>query len=282
MENQRSKIAIVAKAPSSRLLAPFHDESWEIWSLSDNFTVIPRWDRWFEIHDLDRYKQLYPDYYDWMCSLPAGEKPIYVVECRDEMPAGVLFPWQALMKKYGEYFTNSISWMTAFAIEELLKVDGERTVGLWGVDMATNTEYAHQRPSCEYFIGWARAIGIEVVVPDECDLMKCARPYAIMSNTGALDRKIRARQKEIADRGAKLRFELTQAERAAFATSGAMQELEQLEQRLNGQATEFIVERKKRLQEDMNNANQAREALREGVAKLEGARENLDWCKQWA
>src|SRR6056300_299520 len=114
------KVAIIGKAPSSRLLAPFDDESFEVWSLSDNYTVLPRWDRWFELHDLDRYKDTFGQYYDWLCALPSGkdEKPVYVVDKVDEMPAGVLYPVDHITKKYGRYFTNTISWMTALAIDE--------------------------------------------------------------------------------------------------------------------------------------------------------------------
>ena len=38
--------------------------------------------------------------------------------------------------------------------------------------MAQDSEYESQRPSCEYFIGLARGMGIKVHVPDKSDLLK--------------------------------------------------------------------------------------------------------------
>jgi hypothetical protein len=302
----RFKIAIIGKAPSSRLIAPYDDPSWEIWSLSDNYNVIPRWDRWFEIHDLDRYKELYPPYYDWMAALPAGGKPLYISEARAEIPAGVPFPWQQLVAKYGRYFTNTISWQIVFAIEELRRLiqavdgapsgsEGELTpedyrrhgamIGIWGVDMATNTEYAHQRPSCEYFMGWVKGLGIELLCPDECDMLKVARMYGIEAFRGELDRKIRVRQHELRERQAKMQHELGQAERAAMVMAGADQELANLEQ-LVGQANpdllKFLQQRRQGLTGETQNVTIARDQLAKSVHMITGALEDLKWTQQWA
>jgi hypothetical protein len=71
------------------------------------------------------------------------------------------------------YFTNSISYMIALAIYEKYE-----EIGIYGVDMATggfdtpNGEYAHQRPSCEYYIGIAVGRNIKVTVPSSADLLK--------------------------------------------------------------------------------------------------------------
>lgn len=306
-QETKFKIAIIGKAPSSRLIAPYDDPRWEIWSISDNFNVIPRWDRWFELHDLDRYKELYPSYYDWMASLPAGGKPLYTNERRDELPASVEFPWQHLVKKYGRYFTNTISWQIVFAIEELSRViklaklghasDHEgfeltpadyracgAAIGVWGVDMATNTEYAHQRPSCEYFMGWVQGLGIELVVPDECDMLKTSRMYAIEAFRGQLDRKIRVRQAELIERKAKMSHELGQAEKAAFVLAGADQEIARLAQLVQGNAemTKYLEERRKAVRDDIDQAQIGREHLHRSVHMLDGALEDLKWAHQWA
>ena len=51
-EKQPLKVAIVGTAPSSRLLAPFNDPSWQIWVCSPgNMNTVPRVDVWFEIHN---------------------------------------------------------------------------------------------------------------------------------------------------------------------------------------------------------------------------------------
>lgn len=279
------KIAIIGKAPSSRLLAPYDDVSWDIWSLSDNFTILPRWTAWFELHDLDRYRGLYPDYYDWMCALPANpERPLYVKELRPEMPGAVLFPKDEIVKRFGAYFTNSISWMICLAIEQLIPTRDNQTlivepgaIGLWGVDMAQNTEYAHQRPSCEYYMGWAKGLGIDLVVPDECDLCKTARLYGFEGQTGPLDIKIRARQRELTDRKTKCEHDLSQADKAVFSLAGALQELAA---HPNGDPQQKA--RLEQMKKDLDLANMQRTQLGRFRDKLDGALEDLSWIKQHA
>ena len=57
--------------------------------------------------------------------------------------------------------------MLALAIHE-----GFEEIHVYGVDMAVDTEYHHQRPSCEFFLGLAAGMGIKIFVPDTADLLK--------------------------------------------------------------------------------------------------------------
>ena len=59
---------------------------------------------------------------------------------------------------------------------------GYKTIGLCGVDIALDgvtgeTEYAHQRPSVEYYIGLAEGRGIEIVIPEVSELLRCGYLY---------------------------------------------------------------------------------------------------------
>jgi len=83
-----------------------------------------------------------------------------------------IYPKEEIVRRFGNYFTNTISWMIALAIHK-----GYKTIGIFGVDMAVSSEYHHQRPSCEYFIGLARGMGINVILPDEADLLKARFLY---------------------------------------------------------------------------------------------------------
>ena len=169
------KVAIVGSAETSRHLAPYDDPSWEVWTLNDMCLVAPRFDRHFEVHSLrilERDKEGLAGQLEWMRANTSI--PIYMAEPADWCPMAQPFPTEALTKEFGRYFTNSISWMIALAIYE-----GVEVIGLWGVDMAHGTEYAAQRPSCEYMIGVARGRGIEVIIPDQSDLLKCAELYGL-------------------------------------------------------------------------------------------------------
>jgi len=168
-----TKIAIVGKAPSSRGLAPYHDDEWEIWTLADLVMAgqVPRFHRHFELHPLNWFET--PDgakYIEWMGSVT--EQPIYLIEPAEAIPRGVAYPKDEMVAAFGRYFNNTVSWMLALAIA--MK---PQEIGIWGVDMAAASEYEQQRPSCEYFIGLARGAGINVHVPPQSDLLTSPRLY---------------------------------------------------------------------------------------------------------
>jgi len=91
----------------------------------------------------------------------ASEKavPIYASTVCDES-ADVMqeYPLQFVASKVGDcYFSSSIDYMLALAIAE--RYD---RIDLYGVLMRHHSEYQYQRPSAEYWIGFAKGRGIEV------------------------------------------------------------------------------------------------------------------------
>jgi len=189
------KVAIVGFAPSSRLLAPFGNSQWEIWGLNDGYHDLPRWDRWFQLHSPRIISGSVRDrnHWDW---LKAQTKPIYMREALPEVPASVRYPLEDITAQFGRYFTNSISWMIALAIHE-----GAEDIGIYGVDMATGSEYGDQRPSCEYFLGLALGTGIRIHVPPQSELLKAGFLYGFEDEKqDAFTAKMRARLEEIGSR----------------------------------------------------------------------------------
>lgn len=194
----KEKVAICGFADSWNQ-APFNDLSWEIWGLNSLFEIIPRYDRWFDIHEryifgmdtnkeiglgLTRTGQPYMEY------LAQMKCPIYMVEKYADIPMAIRFPVELMLSEFNPkrenklwehwknmgpedwngYLTNSISCMIALAVME-----GFKEIGLYGVDMATTAgwnEYSMQRPSCEYYIGVAVGRGIKITLPDGSDLLK--------------------------------------------------------------------------------------------------------------
>ena len=195
---QTLKVAIVGMAPSSRLEAPFKDESWEIWSLSNCYKFIPRWTRYFELHDPSTRRDRYPELWEWLCKKHDGDKPIYVNQPCPEIQNAVVFPYEELCREFNtRYFTNQISWMIAWAIHI-----GAKEIGIYGVDMAQQlmgeqSEYAYQRPSCEYFIGVAAGKGIKVFVHPKSDIMKASCLYGVEGDQNQLRIKWKARLEEL-------------------------------------------------------------------------------------
>lgn len=189
------RVAIVGFALSSRDKAPFTDPDVEIWGVNELYKAVPRIDVLFELHD--RFwltqKERNPDHLKW---LQESTIPVYMLDHYEDIPKSIKFPIEPIVKEFGTYFTNSISYLIALAV--YLRFD---EIGIYGVDMATDSEYGTQRPSVEYFIGVAKGRGINVILPAECDLCKSMFMYGYHDNEiTELAKKMKAREQELSGR----------------------------------------------------------------------------------
>ena len=210
----------------------------EIWGINNLHIAqgdipVERCHRWFDLHPHETILQDQA-HVEWM---KQQSRPMYVFSaCRAQLAEiGVQhlreFPVDMLCDAYDtRYFTNSISWLLAFAglvlqpaldkrlaweqahqlaerAETPLETVCDRlgipveepqrpVIGVWGVDMATGTEYGAQRPSCEYFIGLLRGAGFDIRIPAGSDLLKTAGLYGSDDN-GQLRAKLIARRLEL-------------------------------------------------------------------------------------
>lgn len=155
------KIAIVCGSPGSMMMAPFEDESFEIWVLGNRLDAFEgkRITKIFEIHDdLSEHSVNYPK---WLAEkkipLIVGNKFPYKATHIEE------FPFHTAKGLYGAtYLTSSSAYMMALAI-----LEGATHISIYGVDMAVDDfEYFWQRPCMEAWIGFAKGKGIEVYIPD--------------------------------------------------------------------------------------------------------------------
>jgi hypothetical protein len=164
------KIAVCGSAPSSRLLVPFGDPSWEIWACSPQNYDYPRVDAWFELHSLDRKFVAANEPYAKKLKV---HPRVYISEPDRRLPNGIVLDKQPLVNRFGPYFwSSSLAWMLAFAIEQKPEL-----IGIWGVDMSASDEYAYQRPGCHYFMQKAQEAGIPIVLPPQCDLAEAHPQY---------------------------------------------------------------------------------------------------------
>lgn len=188
--NVRTKIAIVGFT-SSLHDAPWGDPEWDVIGCNNLHNQIPDlWPRatgWFNLHEWDGIKDDQA-HVDW---LNAGHMPVWmfpeVIEegraAGNPLPSAVPFPRDELLAQFKgqlagwRYYTNSVSWMIAFATARILANSGDGEIALYGVDMATSGEYGIQRPSCEYWLGVAEGAGIKVTIAKKADLLKCAFLY---------------------------------------------------------------------------------------------------------
>ncbi len=184
------RIAIVGYTTTRELaLAP---EWTERWGMNNLHQLIPpaQFARWYDLHP---NSSISTDaiHEQWLMSGASG-LPVFVWEPQDKWPTSVAFPRREITDAFGTYFTNSVSWMIAHAMAE-----GVTHLGLFGIDMATGSEYAAQRPSVEYFIGLARGQGIEVTIPDQSDLLQGGGLYGTSDDPSGLRAKLEQRLSEL-------------------------------------------------------------------------------------
>ena len=170
-KKKSDRVAICGFAPTSKDLAPFNDKGVEVWGCNELYDHIPRVDVIFEMHDRSEFESTFRNqrHLDWLRNATI---PVYMVKHYDDIPNSIPYPLQHMTARFGTYFNNTISYMIALAILMQYK-----WIGIYGVDMAHSTEYGSQRPSCEYFIGWARGRaeiqGYPIIhIPEESELLK--------------------------------------------------------------------------------------------------------------
>jgi hypothetical protein len=221
IEKKPLKVAVVGTAPSSRMLAPYHDPEWEIWVCSPgNQNATPRVTRWFEIHA----NMLWPEnqhygapYLEW---LSKQTFPIYM-QSKEWVPAANVFPKEDLVREFGRgFFTSSFAWMMAMAI-----VEGATEIALYGVDMASRDEYILQRPAFYFWKREAELRGIKVTAPNESDIMQYPPLYGYADGK-PFGRKLNARKQEILGRLNQMRPERQRLDQNITYLEGALEDLD--------------------------------------------------------
>lgn len=209
------KIAIIGYT-DSRHEAPYGEPGWEMWGLNNlHLQCAPEqmasFTRWYDLHD-EATIRADEHHVAWLAKT---DLPVLMWAPRpEEWPTSETFPRTDLIDAFGRYFTNSVSWMIAHAI-----LEGATTIGVWGVDMAQSTEYAAQRPSCEYFLGLAAGLGIELRIAETSDLLKTAVLYG--ESDGGLRLKLEQRSQDLGRRLEEIKAELQRLEAARLQLLGA-------------------------------------------------------------
>jgi len=202
---KKDKCAIVGFAPSW-YQAPWDDPEFSIFGInelykytgaeSERFKVKPRYDAWFELHDIEKSpSKKKKEHQDFLMNCPY---PLITQKHWDKYPTSIGYPRYEIKQFIGTNFitddkpgvgskftdySNQISWMIALAIAM-----GYREIHIYGVDMAANTEYNFQRASCQFFIGVAIGLGIKVLIPKSSELCKHYCDYGFESDNSGRHR----------------------------------------------------------------------------------------------
>lgn len=227
------KVCIVGTAPGSRLIAPYKDESFEIWGCSagnSQSSALPRITKWFELHAV--YDMMAAENVAWCAPyfgwLRAQSFPVYMQEQNEFIPNAIVFPYKALTEEFGpnpkkglsNWFTSSVAWMMAFAITQMKEGD---ELAIFGVDMAATEEhYSSQKAGCLRFVEIARSRGIKVTIPYESCLGKTFPLYGYAEAT-PMGRKLAVRQLEIRSHKANLDGQIRSLELQRAFFEGALE-----------------------------------------------------------
>jgi hypothetical protein len=194
------KIAIIGFSPSSYNDAPWDDDSWEKWGMPWDGKGWQRYTRLFEMHDpilwdlqlaehfiefwdgekFHRKSHRPQNYYE-ECLVGAAQskehklyvqKGVFERDCVDNVGL-ITYPFSRVVPVTGDYFQSSIAYVLALAITEMVQFPYEhREIGIYGVDVSSDEEWAYQRACIEYLIGLAKGHGIHVRIPESSSLLK--------------------------------------------------------------------------------------------------------------
>lgn len=229
----RRKIAIVGYTTSANE-APYADPEWEIWGMNDLYSVQRKsmdfktvyaaggFHAWFDLHKLTKkYEEDKAAHFAW---LHTPQKMPVVVWDSEGMPENcVTYPREQMVERFGNYFTNTVSWQMALAISMLEGFEGAE-LAIYGVNMSVGVEYESQKPSVEYFIGLARGMNIPVHIPVGSDLLKAAVLYGAEDDEMAV--RLRIRRQELQDQHTDVMNQLDHFSMVRFKVEGALEQVE--------------------------------------------------------
>lgn len=204
-------VMILGFAPDSLKCAPLDDQTIDIWALNELYLDRPkialRASAWFQLHGYEPPKIRDANQVKNLSMLKC---PIIMWRRHPGIPNSIEYPLDEVLDQfdiYGQgmaidqpdirdraYFTNTISWMIALAIKM-----GYKDIQIYGVNMAQDQEFQHQRPSCEFLLGWARGMGIKIYKPPVSDLLLSPFLYGY-DDSSAYMQKLEARRIELIER----------------------------------------------------------------------------------
>lgn len=240
MANKR--VTIMGFAPSW-VETKFEDPTMQVWTLNEAYNLlktknipIGRISRWFEIHSPDSPTKATLEHLQFLKTCPI---PIIMQKKFDEFPSSIAYPREEVRNFFNQNFivddvgspyteySNSISWMVALAI-----LEGYEEIWITGVDMAQQQEYAWQRSSCSFFIGFAAGRGIKVLIPRTSELCKFPQDYGFETDNQVRHKK-KSRKKELKQRKMniiaeiqKAQVQIKQLEMAVAQIDGAIGEID--------------------------------------------------------
>jgi hypothetical protein len=235
-KGKKKETVCIVGCSDSKTMAPLEkQDEYEFWGVNNLFLTMPGpWSRWFEIHSITKDGDQWLRRGDsafrgqtvekYLKGLAGLDCPVYMQQKNPLVPNSVMYPMQEIVEKFGTYFTNTISWEIALAISE-----GFKEIKIYGIDMAVDSEYTHQRPSVEFFLGIALGRGIKVSIPPNSDLLKTRFLYGFQ-DVQELEwtTRIKLTLKSLNERRDKYEDEMKLNERKVYESNGAIAGIQEM------------------------------------------------------
>ena len=164
-KKKADKVALVGFASTTRNMAPFDQDTFEIWGVNNVYSVIPRVDVIFEMHDKHEALTIKrsTDHYHWLTVEAKKQKiPVYMLTQFAEVPTSIAYPIKEIRAELRDYFSCTVAYMIALAIYMKYK-----EIHLYGIGAGDDAygEYVSQANCINYWIGCAEGKGIFVFLP---------------------------------------------------------------------------------------------------------------------
>lgn len=187
---QRKEVCIFGYAEETRGLANDLDPSVEIWGINMAHMFLKK------TANLTRMLQMHPRNWSSQGQASTGywgrpkkhftflqqfKGDVIMSYEEPDIPNCKVFPFERLRKDFDfDYYTSSFAYLAAMAIDEAYD-----KIYFYGVNLTAVDEYIRQKAGLEFLIGFAKAKGIEVEIPDGSGLLN-APHYGISTREGTL------------------------------------------------------------------------------------------------
>lgn len=164
-DGMAKKVVIIGAGNGYEMIRDYEEKKeYEIWCVPTIYPVLVsrRIDKVFEVHPVDKWKAGV-DYKE------LGPK-LMLSQPYPEAPDAAIFPVSALQAKYGVVFSSSIAWMVGYAL-----AIGMQEIVFLGVDMEGG--YSGQRDGLFFLLGYAKALQVNVVIPESSKLNIFGKSY---------------------------------------------------------------------------------------------------------
>jgi hypothetical protein len=165
-------VRIIGFAKSSREEA-FKKPGSDAWALNEmheqSWCDMSQITGWFQIHPKFDYfrknNRNSPNHWPWLQQWHPF--PVWMMDKFDDIPNSVRFPLEDCIDTFGQYFTSTPAYELALAM-----LMGYERIEVYGIEMSADSEYVYQKAGFEYLIGFARGLGHEIYLPQDCSLLR--------------------------------------------------------------------------------------------------------------